>query len=181
MGVVIAFTECEQRDYVRVSCRSVLCEGCFSPNVSQTVDEEGAMLEEGGLQDTTDPETTPVISPEQSSNNTWHKIAQNESQSLIVFMLEANHRICLQVFHALHFRFPLEEQPSPMSEPESLCNIIWIFVRVRVPVMHSVIRAPTQNRSLEGRGTESEQHITNNRMSLIGSMREQTMITCSDT
>ncbi len=68
MEVVIAFTECEQRDNVAVTRSALIAVREIAPPVSQTVDEESSVLNENSLSKATNEETAEPVTPAEASN-----------------------------------------------------------------------------------------------------------------
>lgn len=123
-----------------------------SSTVHQPCDIQNNGIPKHGAHKPSCPQT---FTPKVPWNNCWYKEAHNRHQYQIVFLLETQYRVRLQVRQINLFTLGNDvgmfttQQPTDMWKEEATCCIVRISVCLWVFVVHSMITSPIHSRVLE--------------------------------
>ena len=148
--------------------------------MAERIDEEGRVLHgcDAGHsrdQETTDGTTHSTVNPTQECRKNK---AGDDSDQHIVFLLPANKRVAHEIIDVIPWWLDLaaEHDPTDVSVPEALGDIIRITIRIDEFMVATMIRSPGDDVVFKGRCPEDERQETHRPCGFEGKMREKPMI-----
>lgn len=184
MEVVVAFAHGEQVGPDVIDGCNVFVVIFIAGIVSKRVDEEGAVKENGNANDTADPEAAQKITPTEAANEGREEEAAGKGKKAIIVVEEHDNAIGSQIRNVdlrHFFRSMLLNGPALVTPPKALRRIVWIFRRVHISMVRTMISRPHQYRPLKRTTRRQKDPKPPELVYRKGTMRKQPMVPTSDT
>lgn len=183
MEVVVTLSECGKSGDDVVSRRMSVLEWLISEPVRQRVYTESCVVDKDETEDTSIEVATTPIAPAKSSDQHWEDESHENCDFTEVLVLPHDNRVGIEICNICSadlLRVLFQYHPTKMGVPKAFSYRVWVFLRVGVSVMSTVISGPPSDRALHGSTTKSRQDESEYRRSCVGSVSPISVVPSRD-
>jgi hypothetical protein len=139
--VVVTLTKGDKSGDNVVTGRVAVIERLVAEPVGKRVDAEGGLLDEANTEDTSVDETTPPVTPAETSNDSRESKSHEKNTLDVVLVLPDDNGILVEIGNvgsALLLGVLLENHPSHVGVHETLADGVGVLLGIGVSVVNSV-------------------------------------------
>jgi hypothetical protein len=181
--VVVTLTDGDEGGDEVVLGGVLVVEGSLTEPVRKRVDTEGRVVDKDKTSGTGEEESTPPVSPAETSDKSRDHESVKEEERKVVVVLPADDRVARKVRNVgdSNLSTGLNEHPSDVSPPEALVSRVGVKLGVGVTVVGAVSARPPLDGALNGAGSPVGEEVLKRLASVVRAVSPQTVVTSGNT